>query len=89
MRWLLALILLFVNSVHASYAQDELKIRICEELHTILRDVSVDSCFHGKFKMTAREQGIVDFRWSLNRRLLCTGSVYADNGDITIDGCYR
>lgn len=86
MAWLLFLFSVF--PAHASaYDRDELKIHICEELHAFMREMPVETCFRAHFKFRRREDG-VDYRWWLNKKLFCTGTVYADNGDIQIDGCY-
>jgi hypothetical protein len=88
MLWILSLLLL--SPAHASlYHRDELKLRICEEIHAYMRDLPVETCFRGRFKFAARSQEALDFRWRLPKRLVCTGTIYSDNGDIQIDGCYR
>lgn len=87
MIWIL--LALVHPQANASYQRDYMKIKICDELRVNLREMSVESCFQGKFKFTQRED-VLDFQWRLKRGgIECVGTVYDDASSVHIDGCYK
>jgi hypothetical protein len=76
------------SSSQASYQQDYLKLKICNELRINRRDMPIENCFNGKFKFTRRGE-LTDFRWRLRKGApVCTGTIYDDAGSIHLDdGC--